>query len=60
MTFSVFTAYFNANKRNAPKSLADQVRREAIARVTERLQAGRADSELCFRDLVERLEAGVA
>lgn len=59
MYFSTFTSYMLANRRNVPNSLWQQVRREGIARVTERLQAGRADSELTFNDLIERIEDAI-
>ena len=60
MTFSQFTAYYTANKTNVPASLAAYVARTALARVTERMQAGRADSALCFRDLIEKMEGAIA
>lgn len=60
MTFSTFTAYFAANKNNVPASVAAAVRREAVARVQERMSAGRADSVLDFSDLVLRMENAVA
>lgn len=57
MHFSQFAAYLNAT--TLPASLRREVRAEAVRRVTERLQAGRADSELTFTDLFERCEAAL-
>jgi len=56
MTFSIFTAHFAANRNLIARAVAEEIRREAIARVTERMQAGRADSALDFSDLIERIE----
>lgn len=56
MTFSQFTAHYSANKSRIPASIASTIRREALARVVERQQAGRADSVLTFDDLIERIE----
>jgi hypothetical protein len=59
MHFSNFTSYMLQNRRSVSNSLWQQVRREGIARVAERLQTGRADSELTFNDLIERIESAI-
>jgi hypothetical protein len=60
MTFSAFTAYFTANRKHVPAALANDVRRAALSRLQERMQAGRADSALDFSDLIERMETSIA
>lgn len=57
MHFSQFAAYLN--KTTLPKSVRDEVRREALRRFAERLSAGRADGELTFNDLFDRCEASL-
>lgn len=57
MHFSRFATYLNSTK--LPESVRREVRAEAVRRVTERMQAGRADSELTFTDLFERCEAAM-
>lgn len=59
MTFSQFTAHLAANAKHIPAAIAAEVRRDAKARVTARWQAGRADSELDFSDLIIRIENAV-
>lgn len=51
--FSQFTKLFTETK--GQPALRNAIRREAIARYTERLNSGHADSELNFRDLADRL-----
>jgi hypothetical protein len=58
MHFSQFAAYLNST--TLPTTLRREVRAEAIRRVTERMQSGRADGELTFTDLFQRCEAVVA
>jgi len=58
MHFSQFAAYLNSTK--LPAAIREEVRREAIRRYTERMQAGRADCELTFTDLLHRCETEVA
>lgn len=55
---SQIIAYMNAN--NFPASVLAQAKREVRARIIERLQSGRADSELTFNDIFDRLEASLA
>lgn len=57
MYFSQFAAYLNSTK--LPARVRREARAEAVRRVTERLQAGRADSELTFADLFEKCEAAL-
>lgn len=60
MTFSAFTAYLTANAKSIPAALFAETKRAGIARLVERMQAGRADSVLTFDDLILRCEAAVA
>ncbi len=57
MYFSQFAAYLNSTK--LPAGLREEVRVEAVRRVTERMQAGRANGELTFTDLFEKCEAAL-
>lgn len=54
---SAFINYLNTEARGIPAAVVLQVKREARARIVERLQAGRADCELTFTDLFDRCEA---
>ena len=58
--FSDFARYMNQNGRYIPKKKRDDIRRRAVTRLTERLQAGRADSPLTFDDLFNEAEAYVS
>jgi hypothetical protein len=60
MHFSQFTSHFLANVRSMAPAVAADIRRAALARVTERQRAGRADGALLFDDLIERIERAVA
>ena len=60
MTFATFTAYYAQNKSNVPASFATEIRREAVARVMDRLQAGRGECVLTFDDLITRMETKIA
>ncbi len=57
MTQTVFLNYLAQN--TIPAAVLAQVKREARARIIERLQAGRADSILTFDDLVLRCEEAI-
>lgn len=59
MHFSQFAAYINQNAKFIPAALLREVKEEAKARLVARLQAGRADCELTFTDLVAKCEAKV-
>jgi len=59
VTWSGFVRYINDAEKHAPRAIVDEVKREAKRRLQERLQAGRADSVLCFRDLVEKVENSI-
>lgn len=59
MTYSMFIAHFAANRRHIPVGVAAQIRFDAIRRIQERQQAGRADCVLDFSDLVDRIEAAI-
>lgn len=58
--WSDFCRYMNDNRQYLPGALFSEVRRAAMARYAERLAAGRADSALNFRDLIERCESAIA
>lgn len=60
MTFSQFVRHFLANQHSIPAAVATVIRREALARVTRRQAAGRADGVLLFDDLILRIESAVA
>lgn len=55
---SQIITYMNAN--NFPAAVLAQAKREVRARIIDRLQSGRADSELTFNDIFDRLEASLA
>jgi hypothetical protein len=57
MTFSQFVAHWTANRRHVAASVAEEVRRAAVARLQERMSDGGANAPLCFADLVQRMEA---
>jgi len=59
MTFSQFVAHYNANHSQVPHAVLQQIRRDAVARLKERMHAGRADSTLDFSDFIIRIEASV-
>ena len=59
MHFSQFTAYMVQNRRNIANATWQKLRREGIARLTERMNSGRADCELDFSDLVQQAEATI-
>jgi hypothetical protein len=59
MTFSQFVAHWTANRRHVAASVAEEVRRAAVARLQERMSDGGANAPLCFADLVQRMEAAV-
>lgn len=59
MYFSHFTAYMLQNRHNVPSAFWNEIRREGLARLRDRMSQGRADSELCFRDLIEKVEAKI-
>lgn len=52
--FSDFCRHWKSSA--APKAAKETIRREALARLGERLSAARADCELDFSDLSARLE----
>lgn len=54
MTQTAFITYLNSTK--FPAAILSEVKREARARIIERLQAGRADCVLTFDDLALKLE----
>ncbi|WP_164903242.1 hypothetical protein [Rhizobium leguminosarum] len=54
---SQIIAYMNSN--NFPATVLAQAKRDVRDRVIGRLQAGRADCELTFNDIFDRLEASV-
>ena len=60
MHFSAFTKYWTENRNNVPAAFANEIRREAVKRVTERYQAARADCELCFADLRDKMETKIS
>lgn len=60
MTWSAFTAWFNANRTAIRHGVMVEIKREAVARYLERLRAGYADSPLDFTDLILRGEAALA
>jgi hypothetical protein len=55
MHASEIVAYLNSNK--FPSAILADARREVRGRLMERWQAGRAESELTFNDIFEKLEA---
>ena len=59
MPFSTFVAHFTTNQNHAPHAVMRQIRREAIARVSERMQAGRAEGAIDFSDLINRIETAM-
>jgi len=59
MTFSQFVAHYNANHGQVPHAVMQQIRRDAVARLKECMQAGRADCALDFSDFVQRIEKAV-
>ena len=58
MTQTAFIAYLNS--ANFPAALLAEVKREARARIVERLQCGRADNILTFDDLAQKLENSIS
>lgn len=60
MHFSQFATYINQNAKFIPAALLREVREEGKARYIARLQAGRADCELTFTDLVAKCERQIA
>ena len=54
---SQFVAYINSVK--APAAIVTEVKREARARIIERLQVERADEPLTFDDLVSKVERAI-
>ena len=56
MYWSHFTAYMVQNGQYLPKAIRLDILSRGKARLIERLQAGRADCELRFDDLISEAE----
>lgn len=54
--YSAFVRHWTEARRHMPAGEAEAIRVAAVARVTERQRAGRADGPLDFADLCERIE----
>lgn len=57
--WSDFTSHYVANRSRMPAGVAAAIRRDALARLAERMAAGRGDGPLLFNDLIERIEVAL-